>query len=232
MSSESKSPPASLQDELDRITQTTRALVQPERLAFSERATTELFASGIEQRLLAVGSEAPPFALTDALTGRVIASDDVLALGPVVLKFFRGRWCPYCTTELELWRDLYPQVRARGAFLVAISPQNRRQNDFTVQQHALPYPVLSDPEAKVAETFGAAYTVPKEHRAYYQGILVNIPFVNSGATYANAPEWSWRLPVPATFVIDRNRRIAFSCGYADFRVRPEPADVLSALDGM
>jgi peroxiredoxin len=168
----------------------------------------------------------------DALTGKLVKLADVLALGPVILKFFRGRWCPYCTTELEVWRDLHAEVRARGAFVIAVSPQTRRQNDFTLQQHSLPFPVLSDPGAQVADAYGVGYTVAKAHRAYYQGILVNIPFVNSGAMYNNATEESWRLPVPAVFVIRQDGTVAFSKGYADFRVRPEPAEVLAVLDAL
>lgn len=222
----------SLQDELDRITQNTRALVQPERLAFSEQATAELFATGIEERLLPVGAQAPSFALMDALTNRLVRSEDVLALGPLIVKFFRGRWCPYCTTELEVWRDVFPEIRRRGAFFVAISPQTRRHNDFTIQQHNLPFPILSDAGAKVAEQFGIGYVVPEKDRAYYQGILVNIPFVNSGVMYDRATEESWRLPIPAVFVIRQDGTIALSQGFADFRVRPEPAEVLAALDAL
>jgi len=219
----------SLQDELDRITQNTRALVQPERLAVSERATEELFATGIEDRILSSGAPAPEFTLPDALTGKPVRSTDLLALGPLVIKFFRGRWCPYCVTELETWRDLYPELRRRGAFLVAISPQTPRQNDFTLQQHGLPFPILSDAGAAVADSFGVAYSVPPEHRRYYQSILVNIPFINSGGSYASASEQSWRLPLPATFVVGRDGVIAYAEGHADFRVRPEPTDVLGIL---
>jgi peroxiredoxin len=218
-----------LQDALDRITQNTRALVQPERLAISERATAELFATGVEDRILPAGARAPDFMLPDALTGKTVRSTDLLALGPLVIKFFRGRWCPYCVTELETWRDLYAELRSRGAFLVAISPQTPRQNDFTLQQHGLPFPILSDAGAAVAESFGVAYTVPPEHRRYYQSILINIPFINSGGSYANASEQSWRLPLSATFVVRSDGVIAFAEGHADFRVRPEPADVLGAL---
>jgi len=221
-----------LQDELDRITQNTRVLVQPERLAFSERATAELFATGIEGRMLAVGAQAPNFELTDALTNKKLRSQDVLALGPMVLKFFRGRWCPYCTTELEAWREIYGEVRRRGAFLLAVSPQTRRQNDFTLQQHKLPFPLLSDPGAGIAEQFGLGYAVPEQHRAYYKSILVNIPFVNSGAMYDKATEESWRLPIASVFVIKQDGSVAFRQGFADFRVRPEPADVLAALDAL
>jgi peroxiredoxin len=219
----------SLQDELDRITQNTRALVQPERLAVSEQATAALFATGIEERILRVGAQAPDFTLPDALTGKPVHSADLLALGPLVIKFFRGRWCPYCVTELEIWRDLHAQLRAAGAFFVAISPQTARHNDFTLQQHNLPFPILSDAGAAIAERFGIAYSVPLADRSYYQGIMVNIPFVNSGSTYKNASEASWRLPLPAAFVVNQNGTIAFSEAHADFRVRPEPADVMQAV---
>ena len=221
--------PPSLQDELDRITQNTRALVQPERLAISEQATAELFATGIEDRILPVGARAPEFTLPDALNGKPVHSTDLLGIGPLVIKFFRGRWCPYCVTELEIWRDLHAELRSMGALLVAISPQTRRQNDFAVQQHELPFPVLSDEGATVAGQFGVAYSVAEDHRRYYQGILVNIPFVNSGSTYKNATESSWNLPLPGLFVVRQDGTIAFSEAHADFRVRPEPADVMSVI---
>ncbi|HMF64393.1 MAG TPA: peroxiredoxin-like family protein [Edaphobacter sp.] len=219
----------SLQDQLDQITQNTRALVQPERLAVSEQAVSDLFDTGIEDRVLPVGAKAPAFTLQDASTGRPVSSTDLLALGPLVINFFRGRWCPYCVTELEIWRDLQPQLRQRGALLVAISPQTTRQNNFTIEQHHLPFPLLADPGAEVAEKFGLAYTVPEPHRRYFQSILVNIPFNNAGLSYHNATEASWRLPLPAVFVIDQDNVIIFAEAHADFRVRPEPTEVLAVL---
>jgi peroxiredoxin len=227
MSTHTKEP---LQDQLDRITQNTRALVQPERLAISEKATEDLFNTGIEDRVLKVGSQAPAFTLEDALTHKPVNSADLLALGPLVINFFRGRWDPYCITELEAWRELHSQLRERGALFVAISPQTTRQNNFTIQQHALPYPLLSDPGATIAEKFGIAFTIPPAHRRYFQSILINIPFNNAGLSYHNATEASWRLPLPAVFVIDCTNTITFAEAHADFRVRPEPADILAALD--
>jgi peroxiredoxin len=211
-----------LQDQLDGITARTRELVQAERLAVGERAIEELFASGIEERILPVGSLAPEFALNDS-RGRLVRLADMLALGPLVIKFFRGRWCPYCVTELETWRDLYPQLRERGALMVAIGPQTERQNDFMVSQHRLPFAVLSDSRCALAEEFGVAYTVPESLREYYQSILINIPFVNGEA--------SWRLPLPATFVMGRDGQVVFAEAHADFRVRPEPDEALGVLFG-
>ena len=226
----SASTKESLQDQLDRITQNTRALVQPERLAISEKATEDLFNTGIEDRILKVGAHAPAFTLEDALTHKPVNSADLLAIGPLVVNFFRGRWDPYCITELEAWRELQAELRRRDALFVAISPQTTRQNNFTREQHGLPYPLLSDPGAAIAEKFGIAYTIPAEHRRYFQSILINIPFNNAGLSYHNATEASWRLPLPAVYVLDPTNTIVFAEAHADFRVRPEPDDILAALD--
>jgi peroxiredoxin len=209
-----------LQDQLDEITANTRNLVQAERLAVSERSVEELFATGIEERILPVGALAPEFELYDA-AGRLVRSQDMLALGPLVIKFLRGRWCPYCVTELEAWRDLYGTIRERGALMVAIGPQTERQNDFMAVQHGLPFPVLSDPGCELAEKVGLAYILPEYMREYYMSILINIPFVNG--------ETSWKLPLPATYVLDRAGRVLFAEAHADFRVRPEPEEALAAL---
>lgn len=220
---------SSLQDQLDLITQNTRRLVQPERLAVSENATAELLATGIEDRVLSAGSVAPSFTLLDA-SGKSVRSDDLLAIGPLVVSFFRGRWCPYCITELETWRDLYADLRRQGALFVAVSPQTQRQNAFTVEQHHLPFPLLSDPGCTVAEQFGIAYTVTPSQRRYYQSILINIPFNNAGLSYHTATEASWRLPLPGVFVIRQDSILTFAEAHADFRVRPEPSNVLAALN--
>ena len=211
-----------LQDQLDEITANTRKLVHAERLAIGERAVEELFATDIEDRILPVGALAPEFELHDA-TGRTVRSEDMLALGPLVIKFFRGRWCSYCVTELEAWRDLYGTIREREGLMVAIGPQTERQSDFMAGQHGLPFPMLSDPGCALAEKFGLAYTIPEYLRDYYMSILINIPFVNG--------ESSWRLPLPATYVLDRAGRVLFAEAHADFRVRPEPEEALATLFG-
>ncbi len=211
---------ASLQDHLDNITEQTRRLVQPERLAPSERAVAELFATGIEDRILPVGAQAPAFALADG-SGKLVRSADLLALGPLVLNFFRGRWCSYCVNELEAWREMYASVREHHALLAAVSPQTERQNGFAAEQHGLPFPVLADPGAAVAEQFGLVYAVPEYLQRYYRSILVNIPFMNG--------EPSYRLPIPATYVLAQDGTVLFARAYADFRVRPEPEDALAAV---
>jgi len=224
--------PDSLQTQLDQITANTRGLVQPERLAITDNAIHDLLATGIESTILPIGAPAPSFALQDAINKKIVRSDDLLAIGPLVVKFFRGRWCPYCMTELEAWQSLHPQLRERGALLVAISPQVVRQNDFTVQHHNLTFPLLSDAGSHLANAFRVAYTVPEPMQQHYRSIMINIPFINGD----QGPN-TWRLPIPATFVIKPTRdaantvtgTIAYAEAHADHRVRPDPQDVLATL---
>jgi len=115
-------------------------------------------------------------------------------------------------------------VREQGGLVVAISPQSQRQSDFTAGHHQLPFPLLTDFECGVAEQFGLMYSVPDYQRNYYRSILVNIPFVNG--------EESWRLPVPATYLIAQDGTVLFAQAYADFRVRPEPEELLQPLLAM
>lgn len=210
-----------LQSQLDTITSQTRSLVQADRLAITDAHIQDLMAANVEAGMLRVGGVAPAFALPDALTGKMVKSSDLLAVGPVILKFFRGRWCPYCMTELEVWQTLYADVREKGALLVAVSPQLPRQNDFTVQRHLLKFPVLSDKSAEVAAQFGITYSVPEAMQKHYRSILVNVPFING--------DQSWRLPLPATFVIGQDGVLKFAEAHANHRVRPDPRDVLAVL---
>jgi peroxiredoxin len=208
-----------LQPVLDAITEQTRKLVQPERLEPAERAIAE--ASQQSGHVIAVGEVLPPFALPDA-AGRTVKSDDLLALGPVVLKFFRGRWDPYCSTELEAWRDQYTHLRALGGLLVAISPQATRQNDFFATQHSLPFPILRDAACAYAAQLGLLQNAPDYLRRYYRSILVNVPYING--------EDSWTLPIPATVIVERGTGVVrYVEGYADFRVRPEPQDAIEVI---
>ncbi len=213
----------SLQQQLDEITASTATLVPPDRLAHLERIIAELQATGIESRCLPPGAPAPAFRLVSA-NGKQVASADLVALGSVVVKFFRGRWDPYDMTELETWETLQPALRQRRAVLVAVSPQTPRQNGFTADQHRLTFPLLSDPACALAEAFGMAYAVPPPTQAYFRSILINVPLMNG--------DHSWRLPLPGTFVLDRHGVVQLAQAYADHRRRPDPADTLAALDAL
>jgi len=83
----------SLQQKLDAFKTSflTSGKATPEMIGIMERSTEDLRSSGILQRVLKVGQRAPSFELPNQ-DGRMIASADLLAKGPLVISFFRGVW--------------------------------------------------------------------------------------------------------------------------------------------
>jgi hypothetical protein len=81
----------SLEDTLRETRERLAKRIPPDKAAIMHRATDDLRASGIVDRVIKVGSKLPEFALPDA-AGREVRSVDLLARGPLVLTFFRGAW--------------------------------------------------------------------------------------------------------------------------------------------
>lgn len=194
--------------------------VRPENQQINERAVEWLRATDITSRAARAGVASPAFQLPDQ-HNKSISSTDLLAHGPLIITFFRGRWCPFCVAELEAWRDALPQVKASGANVVAISPQKVQHNAFTADQHKLGFPVLSDIGNAVAKTFGIAYRVPEEQEQLYRRSFVNLPHLNG--------DESWELPLAATYVIGTDGVIKSAFVSADYRERAEPSAVLAQL---
>lgn len=213
-------PPRSLAERLLEVRAGIAQYVRPESQQINERTIQWLRASGIADQPLKVGDDAPAFELTDQ-NGKIIRGADLLAAGPLVISFFRGRWCPFCVAELEAWRDALPRLSVAGASLVAISPQKVQHNAFTADQHELRFPVLSDPGNAIAKQFGIAYRVPAEQEQLYRRSFVNLPHLNG--------DDSWELPLAATFAIASNGKITYAHVQADYRERSEPAQVLELL---
>lgn len=210
----------SLNEQLLEIKVRTRELVLPENLQIQERSILELQASGAAERILNAGSRAPEFELADS-NGKLVRSTALLARGPLVVLFFRGRWCPYCIATVESWQRFLPELHSHHANLVAISPQTIKQNNLMADQHRLTFPQLSDSGNKVARQFGVAYQLPLDLRELNRRIFINLEFING--------DKSWELPMPATFVIASDSQILFAEANPDYTRRTEPNRVLSLL---
>ncbi len=194
--------------------------VPAETQAVHARVIADLKREGVEQRALAMGANAPQFELEDH-SGKLVRSADLLAQGRLVVCFIRGRWCPFCVGQLEAMNQVLPNIRALGASLVAISPQTGKQSFFMADQHGLRFPLLSDPHNEVARQFGLVYRVPDDQQAIYRRVFINLPFANG--------DDSWELPVPATYIIDRDGTVLWASVDADYTERPEPAEILERL---
>ena len=212
---------ATLKQALDERRSLMEQYVPKATQALHRRVVEQLQSSNVVASALAVGSSVPPFELTDH-NGNTITMASLVANGPAVLLFFRGRWCPFCVAQLEAWNRLMPSISRAGIAVAAVSPMNQHQSFLTRDHHRLEFPLLSDAGNRVARKFGIVYSVPEEQRLTYRRTFVNLPFVNG--------DESWELPIPSTFAIDRKGTLLFSSADADYTVRPEPLDVLSAVE--
>jgi peroxiredoxin len=194
--------------------------VQPETQAVHSQIVTELKARHLAANILAVGAKAPAFELSDQ-DGKIVSSSDLLARGRLVLCFIRGRWCPFCVGQMEAMNLIVPEIEKAGASLVTISPQNVKQSYFMRDQHKLRFPLLSDAGNHVARQFGLTYRVPPPQEAVYRRAFVNLPFTNG--------DESWELPIPATYILDRDGTVLYASANEDYSERPEPAEILTNL---
>lgn len=99
------------------------------------------------------GKPAPDFTLEDA------------GGNPVSLRDHRGRYVvvyfyprddtPGCTKEACGFRDLHEPIRARGAEVIGISPDDGAAHRKFIDKHSLPFTLLCDPEHEVMAPYGA-----------------------------------------------------------------------------
>jgi peroxiredoxin len=208
----------SLREQLAERKELSAKYVPKETQAIHARVIAELrkaIPTGLSQ-----GTTAPEFVLNDH-NGKPISSAEFLNQGRLVICFFRGRWCPFCVGQLEAMNLILPQIEQAQASLIAISPQTVQQSFFMADQHKLRFPLLSDPGNSVARQFGLVYRVPDDQQALYRRVFINLPFANG--------DESWELPIPATYVLDRNRDVIYASVNPDYTERPEPSEILRRL---
>jgi peroxiredoxin len=211
---------SSLREELAERKRLMELYVPADTRAVNERATEALRNSGITERALKVGEQAPSFTLLDH-NGKPVSSATLLATGPLVIAFLRGRWCPFCCGEAEALNRMFPEFEHAGASLVAISPQSVNQAYFMQDQHKLRFRLLVDEGNKVARQFGIVYRVPDYQEKLFSSVFINLPHING--------DTSWELPLPATYVIGRDGKVQYTWINVDYTERAEPGEVLSFI---
>jgi peroxiredoxin len=213
----------SLKADLDNFRSEFMGKVPAEIREAMTRADMELAASGITQGAIKAGDRAPDFRLPEA-RGGYIRLRDLLAKGPVVVSFYRGGWCPYCNLELHALQNALPEIEQLGAQLVAISPQTPDESLSTAEKNELAFAVLSDFGSSTARAYGIAFDLAQELRPIYERFGHALPDKNGGD--------SWRLPIPATYVVDMDGAVVLAFVDVDYRNRLEPAEIVAALESL
>jgi peroxiredoxin Q/BCP len=99
------------------------------------------------------GKAAPKFTLTDADGKKVSLAD--FAGKNVILYFYPKDDTPGCTKEACGFRDAWKILQRKKAVVLGVSADSGASHQKFRDKYALPFPLLSDPDRKVMETYGA-----------------------------------------------------------------------------
>ena len=188
--------------------------------AIMAQCTTEIKESGVERRALKTGDRMPDFELPNQ-HNELRRLSDYLAESPVVLNIYRGGWCPYCNMEMKALHDVQNEIESYGARLVGMAPETPDRALSTAERAGIAIDILSDGGNRVAEQMGLVFELPQALRPIYEKFGIDIPGFNG--------DDSFRLPVPATYIIGQDGVIQYDFVNADYTQRLEPAEIVAML---
>ena len=177
-----------------------------------------VIANASEVKGLSKGDRAPDFTLPNAF-GKKILLSQALKSGIVIIKFYRGEWCPICNLDLRAIQQHLPQIRSLGASLIAISPQRPDDALTAIQKNELEYEVLSDADQEVIKAYNLQFDPGED---YHQRRDLSV--LNGGGLKT--------LPVPATFIVNTDQIIEAAHVEANYTERMGPTEIIEVLKRM
>jgi peroxiredoxin len=203
----------SLRAQLDACRRAFEASTPPGIVAALEGSLAELAQTGLVRQAVKAGEMAPLFRLRSR-NGGFVSLSEILDRGPAVISFFRGAWCPFCRLELQALAEAHSEIKRLGATLIGLSPLPSADSYSS-------FLILTDPGCRVAAGYRIAFTVPAQLQPAYLAL--------GYSNRAKRRPDRWLLPLPATYIIDRNGLVVLSYVDADYTTRLEPTEIVVAL---
>ena len=168
---------------------------------------------------LNVNETAPPFSAMDQ-PGTMVSLNTLQKKGPVVLLFYRGQWCPYCNKQLSAMHDSISFLSAKGATVVAVTPEKPENIQKTIEKTKAGFSVLFDDGLKIMKAYQVAFSVEASLIEKYKSYGIDFATVNgdNGAT----------LPVPAVYII-KDGKIIYRYFDVNYKKRPSVRELLNQL---
>lgn len=165
-------------------------------------------------RPLLPGMKAPRFEATTS-DGNLYAFDPDLIDRPLVVTFYRGGWCPYCSKHLMAYREVEEKLVEMGYEVLFISPDRPEVSAEKVAGGDFDFILLSDSDMTITSAFGLTFRLDDvTFTRYIEEFGIDIEG-DSGQTHHY-------LPVPATYIIGKDGVIRFMYANLDYKVRVAP----------
>ena len=190
------------------------------KLVFTILALVTSFIAHAQQPTgLQVGAAAPDFTLNDQ-EGKAFQLKQTNREKTVVLIFYRGQWCPYCSKQIKGLQDSMQLIADKGATVDAITPEKPANVQKTIEKTKAAFPILTDQGLSVMNQYKVAFAVDEKTIERYKRFNIDFNEAN-GANGTN-------LPVPAVYVI-KNGKIVWRYFDADYRKRPSVNEIAAQL---
>lgn len=191
------------------------ALNKEERKQLFKEATQRLKETNIEKRALQKGDVFPDLDLGGKKVSTLVEN------GPVLFTVYRGGWCPYCVRQLKELNTNLNEFAKYKLQIFAIAPETEKETSKTKRKNDLSFTILSDKDHKILRSLNLVFKVEDAVVQEYKNLGINLE--NSQGNNNN------ELPVPATYLINKDRIIIYSFVDADYTKRAKVEDIVEAL---
>lgn len=185
-----------------------------------DNLVARLMAGEIGSMAPAVGDIMPDFILPSK-AGRLVSLDDVIVRGPAVISFNRGHWCPFCKIELRTIAEHHAELAAVGAEIISIIPDRQEFAEPLRASTLDRLQVLTDVDNGYALSLGLVMWLGERIKELMRGRGHHLETYHGGD--------GWFVPLPATFVVGRDKKVLARHVDPDFRRRMEVDEILAAV---
>ena len=148
--------------------------------------------------------------------GNYVQLKALLEEKPTVLVFYRGGWCPYCNVQLSGLVEIEEDVLKLGYQIVAISPDDYKNLQSTIENNSTKYKLLSDPNGKFIKEIGIAFKTSSSLKEYI-------------TSKSQKGETSSVMPAPTVMIVDKKGVIKFEYINPNYKERISGEMLLSVL---
>ena len=179
----------------------------------SDQHSIPLVAEDISPILI---GEKLPNANFQNVEGKSVQLRTLLEEKPTVLVFYRGGWCPYCNVQLSGLVEIEQDILELGYQILAISPDDFKNLQSTIENNSTKYKLLSDPNGEFIQEIGIAFKTSSSLKEYIIG-------------KGQKGETSSVMPVPTVIIVDKKGVIKFEYINPNYKERISGDMLLSVL---
>jgi len=209
-----------LKEQIGKLQEEFMAQLPKETLDTLFKALDDMAAANLTQNAIGNNQVLPSGELLN-LEGKAQNLEDIIDT-PTVISFYRGSWCPYCNLELKALQDILPQIKEKGAKLIAISPEKPDSSLSFKEKLELNFDVFTDTNNNYARELGLVFKLEDHIDKLYKEFGFDLEKFNDIT--------SQELPFPATIIVDKTGKIIYSFVSENYTLRTEPSEILSELD--